>query len=118
MPEMFNPPRPGETLREDVLPALDLSVTTAAAQLGIARVTLSRVLHGHAAISPELALRIEAWLGVERGGSARVWLAQQAAFDLWEASQRMKATLAYIHPALATLNISGTVAPGGHGFAG
>ena len=118
MPEMFSPPRPGETLREDVLPALDLSVTTAAAQLGIARVTLSRVLHGHAAISPELALRIEAWLGVERGGSARVWLAQQAAFDLWEASQRMKATLACVQPAPATLNLSGTVAPSRNGFPG
>ena len=99
MSGMFNPPHPGETLREDILPALDLSVTTAAAQLGVARVTLSRVLHGHAAISPELALRIEAWLGVERGGSARVWLAQQAAFDMWEASQRMKTALTYVQPA-------------------
>lgn len=85
MTTMFNPPHPGETLREDVLPALGLTVTEAAAQLGVTRATLSRVLNGRAAISPEMALRIEAWLGVERGGSADVWVAQQAAHDLWKA---------------------------------
>ena len=56
MTRMFNPPHPGLTLRDDVLPALGLTVTEAAGQLGVARVTLSRVLNGHAAISPELSL--------------------------------------------------------------
>ena len=56
MGQMFNPPHPGETLREDVLPALNLTVTEAANQLGISRVTLSRVLNGTSAISPEMAL--------------------------------------------------------------
>jgi addiction module HigA family antidote len=84
---MHNPPHPGLTLRDDVLPALGLSVTDAAAQLGVTRVTLSRVLNGHAAISPEMALRIEAWLGVKNGGEARLWLAEQAAYDLWQARQ-------------------------------
>ena len=42
----------------------------------------------HAAISPEMALRIEAWLGVERGGRADVWLAGQTAYDLWQARQK------------------------------
>jgi antitoxin HigA-1 len=65
---MHNPPHPGEILRDDVLPALDLSVTAAARELGVTRAALSRVLHGHAGISPEMALRIERWLGVERGG--------------------------------------------------
>jgi len=85
MSTMYNPPHPGETLREDVLPALGLSVTEAAEQLGVARPTLSKVLNGHAAISPEMALRIEGWLGVENGGRADGWLAQQAAYDLWKA---------------------------------
>ncbi|MGV7211573.1 HigA family addiction module antitoxin [Oxalobacteraceae bacterium A2-2] len=88
MARMFNPPHPGLTLRDDVLPALGLSVTEAAQQLDVNRVTLSRVLNGHAAISPEMALRIEAWLGVERGGEARLWLAEQNAYDLWQATQR------------------------------
>ena len=82
MARMFNPPHPGETLREDVLPALGLSVTAAAAQLGVTRAALSRVLNCRAAISPMMALRIEAWLGVERGGRADLWIAEQAAYDL------------------------------------
>lgn len=85
MTRMHNPPHPGETLREDVLPALGLTVTDAAAQLGVTRAALSRVLNGHAAISPEMALRLEGWLGVESGGSADAWIAQQAAYDLWKA---------------------------------
>lgn len=74
MSRMFNPPHPGATLREDVLPALGLTVTQAAQQLGVTRSALSRVLNERAAISPEMALRIEAWLGVERGARADVWL--------------------------------------------
>ena len=85
MTRMFNPPHPGETLREDVLPSLGLTVKEAANQLGVARPSLSRVLNGHAAISPEMALRIEGWLGIENGGRADLWIAQQAAYDLWKA---------------------------------
>jgi antitoxin HigA-1 len=84
MAHMYNPPHPGLTLRDDVLPALGLTVTEAAQQLDVARVTLSRVLNGRAAISPEMALRIEAWLGVEHGGEARLWLAEQSAYGLWQ----------------------------------
>lgn len=85
MSQIFNPPHPGETLREDILPALQLNVTQAAEQLGVTRVALSRVLNGRAAISPEMALRLEAWLGVENGGRADLWIAEQAAYDLWKA---------------------------------
>ena len=91
MARMFNPPHPGLTLRDDVLPTLGLTVTQAAQQLGVSRVTLSRVLNGHAAVSPEMALRIEAWLGVARGGEARLWLAEQSAYDIWQAAQKFKA---------------------------
>jgi addiction module HigA family antidote len=84
---MHNPPHPGSTLKEDILPALGLSVTEAARQLGVTRVALSRVLNGRAAISATMALRLEHWLGVEHGGRADVWVAQQAAYDLWQARQ-------------------------------
>ena len=87
---MHNPPHPGFTLRDDVLPALNLTVTAAAEQLGVTRPALSRVLNGKAAISPEMALRIEAWLGVKNGGSASLWLAQQSAYDLWKARKSIK----------------------------
>ncbi len=99
MAKMHNPPHPGLTLRDDVLPALGLSVTDAAQQLNVARVTLSRVLNGRAAISPEMALRIEAWLGVARGGEARLWLAEQCAYDMWQAQQRFRAAPMHVQPA-------------------
>jgi len=82
---MFDPPHPGETLRDDVLPALGLTVGAAASALGIDRTTLSKVLNGRSGISPMMALRIEQWLGVDRGGSAERWLSQQLAYDLWQA---------------------------------
>ena len=86
--QMFNPPHLGLKLRDGVLPALGLMVTQAAAQLDVSRVALSRVLNARAAISPDMALRIEVWLGVERGGEARLWLAEQSAYDVWQAQQR------------------------------
>ncbi|ANI99756.1 addiction module antidote protein, HigA family [Polynucleobacter wuianus] len=90
MRKMHNPPHPGLILRDDILPALELTVTAAAKQLGVTRPALSRVLNAKAAISPEMALRIEAWLGVKNGGSASVWLAQQSACDLWKARKTIK----------------------------
>jgi addiction module HigA family antidote len=75
---MHNPPHPGEILKQDVLPDLGLSVTAAAAHLGMSRVALSRVLNGRAAISADLALRLADWLPP----SAESWLRMQAAYDL------------------------------------
>jgi len=89
MGRMFNPPHPGETIREDILPALGITVTEAARQLGVSRVTLSRLINGQAGISADMARRLEAWLGrPKRGPSAESWLRMQADYDLWEAMQR------------------------------
>lgn len=96
MSEMHNPPHPGETLREDVLPALHLTVTAAARQLGVTRSALSRVLNGRAAISPDMALRLEAWLGEQHGGRAEIWLAQQMAYDVWRARQKQRPKIARV----------------------
>ncbi|WP_265946290.1 HigA family addiction module antitoxin [Dechloromonas sp. A34] len=82
MSQMFNPPHPGETLKEDVLPALGLTVTEAAVQLGISRVQFSRVINGRAPISPDLALRLEQWIP---STPADVWLKMQTSYDLWQA---------------------------------
>jgi addiction module HigA family antidote len=80
---MHNPPHPGTLLKEEVIDPLGLSVTDAAARLGMSRVAFSRVLNGRAAISPDLALRLE-----KAGtGSARSWLVMQANYDLWQAMQ-------------------------------
>ena len=93
MSSMFTPPpHPSLTLRDDILPALNLQVGEAAAQLGVDRTTLSKVLDGQAAISPAMALRSERWLGRDHGGAAEVWLSQQAAYGLWQARAAVKAS--------------------------
>ncbi|MGB8841478.1 MAG: HigA family addiction module antitoxin [Aliidongia sp.] len=57
--EMYNPPHPGETVREDCIKALGLSVTAAAKGLGISRQSLSEVLSGRNGVSADMALRLE-----------------------------------------------------------
>ncbi|NDU92094.1 MAG: HigA family addiction module antidote protein [Ferrovum sp.] len=84
------PQHPGETLRDHVLPVLGLNVTQAASQLGVTRAALSRVLNGRAAISPEMALRLEKWLKKVRGVRADLLIAEQASYDLWQARRRFK----------------------------
>ena len=97
MNKMFNPPHPAAILREDILPALDMTITEAAQQLGITRAMLSRVLNEHASITPEMALRLETWLGVDNGGAADVWLKQQSAYDLWQARQKPLPNVQALH---------------------
>ncbi len=76
---MHNPPHPGEVLRELCLEPLGLTVTEAAAALGVSRKTLSAILNGRAGISPEMAVR----LSLAFGTSPEVWLNHQMRYDLW-----------------------------------
>ena len=80
MTRMHNPPHPGEVLRE-YLGAV--TVTEAAAKLGVARVTLQRVVSGAAGISPEMAYR----LGDGFGTSPELWAGMQLQFDLHQAGK-------------------------------
>jgi antitoxin HigA-1 len=80
------PTHPGELLREDVLPALGLSVSEAARQLGVTRQTLHRILAGTHGITPEMALR----LGRFCGNGPVLWLRMQQAYDLWHAERRLR----------------------------
>ena len=82
MSEMHNPAHPGEVLRE-YLPE-DMSVTDAAKALNVSRQALSALLNWRSGVSADMALRLEAALGVEAG----FWLRMQVAYDLWEARQR------------------------------
>ena len=81
---MKYPPHPGRGIKQNCLDPLDLNVTAAAKVLGVARHTLSRVLNGHAAVSPEMAIRLEkaGW------SNADFWLRLQAAYDLAQARRR------------------------------
>ena len=105
---MNAPSHPGLSIKENCLVPLDLSVTGAADILGVAPHTLSRVLNGRAAISPEMAIRFEkagtraAAQGCSRSpispemairfekagwSNAEFWLRRQAAYDLAQARQ-------------------------------
>lgn len=80
---MKEPIHPGTILRHDCVDELGLSVTKAAAVLGVARSTLSRVFHGHSAVSPEMAIRVSKAFG----SRPEVWLKLQLAFDLAQANR-------------------------------
>ena len=84
--KMHNPPHPGEIIRSLCLKPLELTVTDAAAALGVSRKTLSAILNGRAGISPEMAVR----LSMAFGTSAESWLNLQTQYDLWHAEKRRK----------------------------
>ena len=83
--KIHNPPHPGEVLRELCLKPLELTVTEAAAGLGVSRKTLSAILNGRAGISPEMAIRLSKAFGT----TAESWLNQQVQYDLWVAEQTL-----------------------------
>lgn len=84
---MHNPAHPGEILKELVLDPLGLSVTQVAENLDISRKTLSKVINGRGAITPEMAVRLEMAFA---NPSADHWLKLQNAYDLWWARQYEK----------------------------
>lgn len=79
MDHQMKPAHPGTILREDILKELNLTITDAAKVLQVSRKQLSEILNEVAAISPEMALRIERGFGVEAG----FWLDMQKNYDLW-----------------------------------
>jgi addiction module HigA family antidote len=82
--KVHNPPHPSEFFRAKILPTINLTVTALAKHLGYSRGRLSTVINGRAPISAELAHRLE----LAGLGSAHQYLAEQAAFDLWQAARR------------------------------
>jgi antitoxin HigA-1 len=82
--ENAHPPHPGELVKELCLAPLGLTVTAAAAGLGVTRKTLSARLNGRAGLSPEMAVR----LSKAFGRSPESWLALQMQYDLWQTERR------------------------------
>lgn len=78
------PTHPGQVLWADVIQPLGLTVTEAAARLGVARKTLSALINGRASMSPEMAVRI----AQATQTSAESWLMMQTRLDLWQAQQK------------------------------
>ncbi len=95
MSRMYNPPHPGEVLMDGVFEDGHITVTDAAHQLRVSRVTLSRVLHGKTSVTADMALRLAQWLG----GSAESWLRLQAAYDLWQVSKKKRPKVIPMRPA-------------------
>ena len=83
--EMFNPPHPGEILKETYLPDFKLSVTAFALKLGVSRTTASELVNCKNGISAEMALKLSKAFKT----SPQFWLNMQQQYDLWQARQRV-----------------------------
>ena len=91
-PPAWQPTHPGAILREDVLPALRLTVKAAAEKLGVSRQTLHAILAERSVVTPEMAVR----LGKFCGNGPDIWLRMQMAHDLWQAKRDLAETVKHI----------------------
>jgi addiction module HigA family antidote len=85
MTTMYNPPHPGEVLRELCLEPIGVSVTGAARALGVTRKALSELLNGSSGVSPTMALRLARAFDT----SPELWLGLQQQYDLWKARRTL-----------------------------
>jgi antitoxin HigA-1 len=76
------------------LEPLGLSVTDAAKSLGVSRKTISKIVNGNGAVTPEMAVRLE----LVFGASAQSWLNHQATYDLWQVARRRKTIVREVQP--------------------
>lgn len=81
---MHEPLHPGEHIKDILIDGAGLSVTEAAQRLGVTRTSLSRVIHGHSNLSPEMALRLSKLLNT----SVEMWINLQAQYDTWVISHK------------------------------
>jgi antitoxin HigA-1 len=79
----FEPPHPGEYIREDILPEVEMTIKDLARHLGVSRVALSELVNERRAVSMQMAKR----LGKAFGNGTRFWLALQMQHDLWHAEK-------------------------------
>ena len=91
---MFEPLHPGEIVKDMLIDATKLNVTKAAGRLGVSRTALSRLINGHAGISPEMALRLSKIFNT----SIESWINLQAQYDTWQINQRDKKIKIKIKP--------------------
>jgi len=83
MPRLIPPPHPGETIREDILVPLNMSVNRLAKDLGITAARLNDIVRGRRGITADTALRLARYLGT----SPEVWMGLQLEYDLRVAQQ-------------------------------
>lgn len=83
--EMFNPPHPGEILKEIYMKDYNLSVTALALKLGLSRKHLSNIVNCNVPITTEVALKLAKCFKT----SPEIWLREQAGYDLWRVKQEI-----------------------------
>jgi addiction module HigA family antidote len=83
MPKLLPPIHPGDTIREDILKPLDMSVNQLAKALSVDAARLNEIVRGRRGITADTALRLSRYLGT----SAEFWLGLQADYDLRVARQ-------------------------------
>ncbi len=80
------PLHPGFIVKDVLIDNTDLSVTQAAGHLGVSRTALSRLINGHASISPEMALRLSKFFQT----SIESWMNLQTQYDVWLVQKKAK----------------------------
>src|SRR3954452_19722729 len=95
MSKLIPPPHPGETIREDILVPLEMSVNQLAKALDITAARLNDIVRGRRGITADTALRLARYLGT----SPDVWLGLQLEYDLRNAQQtKLKAIERAVKP--------------------
>ncbi|MDL1978618.1 MAG: HigA family addiction module antitoxin [Deltaproteobacteria bacterium] len=94
---MYNPPHPGEFIREVYLKKFNISYRSVALQLKVSPSTFLRLIKGQSNVSPEMALRLSKGLG----RSPESWLAMQGSYNLWHVKQTIN--LNEIEPLAVTI---------------
>ena len=89
MAKLSTPPHPGDTIREDILEPLDMSVNQLAKHLGVTAARLNEIVNGRRGITADTALRLARYLGT----SAEFWMGLQLEYDLRIARQKKAAEI-------------------------
>jgi len=89
---MHNPPHPGRVIRS-ALDAIPMTVTEFAAHLGVARVSLSRILNERSGVTPEMSIRLAQAFGQD---SPDIWFKMQNNYDFWRASRTKRKKVAQL----------------------
>ena len=82
---MYNPPHPGEIIKEVYLDQLELTVTKAARALDVTRKTLSSIINGKSGISPAMAIRLSKAFNT----TPQLWMNMQQSYDLWNTQNKI-----------------------------
>ncbi len=80
MKTMYNPPHPGEIIKDLWLEPMGISITEVAQAMDIRKKTLSKIIHKKGSVTPEIAVR----LSMALGSSPESWMGHQMAYDLWQ----------------------------------